>query len=277
LQINAAYTYSVTKDDTSSAFPNSVINPVQPQDDRNLKSSDWGYSAFDHRNRFTLLAYYEPPFFKSGSRLRQTLLGNWFFVPVYTFQSGGWADLQSFIDGNLNGDTGGDRVLVNPGGVAGTGSAVTPTCLIAGTVIVGTGLAAGKEVTCTPANTVAYTAVTSTARYIQAQQGALQPNNLLQVAQRNTLRLHPINNLDLTAGKKIAITERFKMELEAQVLNALNHPQYIPGSINQANSVVYTSTAASNFVNPASTNFDNAAIAFSSNPRVIQIAAKFIF
>jgi Carboxypeptidase regulatory-like domain len=277
LQFNASYTYSTTKDDTSSAFPNSVINPVRPQDDRNLKSSDWGYSAFDHRNRFTLLAYYEPPFFKSGSRLRQDLLGNWFFVPVYTFQSGGWADLQSFIDGNLNGDTGGDRVLVNPSGVAGTGSAVTPTCLIAGTVIVGTGLAAGKEVTCTPANTLAYTAVTSTARYIQAQQGALQPNNLLQVAQRNSLPLRPINNLDLTAGKKIPITERFKIELEAQVLNALNHPQYIPGSINQANSVVYTSTAASNFVNPASTNFDNPAIAFSSNPRVIQIAAKFIF
>src|SRR5208282_2531523 len=91
LQLNASYTYSTTKDDTSSAFPNSVINPVRPLDDQNLKS-DWGYSALDHRNRFTVVAYYEPPFFKSGSALRQNLLGNWFFVPVYTFQTGGWAD-----------------------------------------------------------------------------------------------------------------------------------------------------------------------------------------
>ena len=276
LQLNASYTYSNTYDDTSSAFPNSVINPTRPQNDQNLRA-DWGNSALDHRNRFTLVAYYEPPYFKSGSRLRQTLLGNWFFVPVYTYQTGGWADLQSFIDGNLNGDTAGDRVLLNPSGVAGTASAVTPTCLIAGTVIVGTGLAAGKVVSCTPSNTLAYTAITSSAQYVQAQRGALQPNNGLLVAKRNTLQMPAINNLDLTAGKKIVITERFKLELEAQLLNALNHPQYIAGSINQVNNVVYTSTSASNYVNPASTNFNNPTIAFSSNPRVIQIAAKFVF
>src|SRR5208282_5746965 len=283
LQLNVSYTYSHTKDDTSSAYPNSVINPVQPQNGQNL-AADWGNSALDHRNRFTVLAYYEPPYFKSGSRLRQTLLGNWFFVPVYTFQSGGWADLQSFMDGNLDGSSASDRVLVNPSGVAGTASGVTPTCLAAGTVIVGTGLAGGSQYSCEPtctqphtACTIAYTAVNSTAQYIQAQPGALEPNNGLNVARRNTLQMRRINNLDLTAGKKIAITERFRVELEAQLLNALNHPQYLAGSINQVNNVVYTSTSASNYVNPASTNFNNPAIAFSSNPRVIQVAAKFVF
>jgi len=283
LQLNVSYTYSHTNDDTSSAYPNSVINPARPQDDQNL-AGDWGNSALDHRHRFTVQAYYEPPYFKSGSRIRQALLGNWFFVPVYTFQSGGWANLQSFVDGNLNGDSVGDRVLVNPSGVAGTASGVTPTCLANGTVIVGIGLAGGKGYTCEPtctqpntACTIAYTATNSTARYIQAQPGALESSNGLNVAGRNTLQMRRINNLDLTAGKKIAITERFRVELEAQLLNALNHPQYIAGSINQVNNVVYTSTSAANYVNPASANFGNPAIAFSSNPRVIQVAAKFVF
>jgi len=276
LQLTAAYTYSSAKDDTSSAFPNSVINPAQPQDYQNLQA-DWGNSALDHRSRFTAVAYYEPTFFKSGSRLRRTLLGNWFIVPVYIFQSGGWADLQSGIDANLNGDSSGDRVIVNPSGVAGTSGGETATCLVSGTVIVGTGLAAGHVVTCTPANTVAYTATNSTAQFIQAQKGALESNNGLLLSKRNTLQMPRIDNLDLKVGKKIMITERFRLELNAQFLNALNHPQYIAGSINQVNSVIYTNTSAANYVNPASSSFNNPAIAFSSNPRVMQIGAKIFF
>ena len=276
LQLSAAYTYSITKDDTSSAFPSSATNPARPQDDQDLQT-DWAKSALDHRNRLTVMAYYEPPFFKSGSRWRRTLLGNWFLVPVYTFQTGGWADLQSGLDANLNGNSSGDRVIVNPSGVAGTGGAETPTCLISGTVIVGTGLAAGHVVTCTPATTVAYTATNPTAQYIQAQPGALEPNNGLLLAKRNTLQLPRIDNLDLTVGKKITITERFRLEVNAQFLNALNHPQYIAGSINQVNSVIYTNTSAANFVNPASSNFNIPSIAFSSNPRVMQIGAKLFF
>jgi hypothetical protein len=166
---------------------------------------------------------------------------------------------------------------VNPSGVAGTAGGETPTCLVAGTVIVGTGLAGGKVASCTPGNTVAYTATNSTAQYIQAQKGALEPNNGLLIAKRNTLPMRRIDNLDLTVGKKIAITERFKLELNAQFLNALNHPQYLAGSINQVNSVIYTSTGASNYVNPASNSFNNPKVAFSSNPRVMQIGAKIFF
>jgi hypothetical protein len=285
LQFTAAYTLSYDKDDSSSAFPNSVINPARPQDFQNLKA-DWGNSAFDHRNRLTINAYYEPPYFQSGPRWRRMLLANWFFIPVYTYQTGGWADLQSGVDSNLNGDASGDRVLVNSGGVAGTGSGVLPTCVIGGVVIVGTGLSGGKSVSCSPncppgsttcASTVAYTANTSTAQYIVAGPGALEPNNSLTVAKRNILKMPPINNLDFALGKKFPITERFRLQLNAEVLNVLNHPQYIAGSLNQINAVTYTSSVFSSYVTPGSANFNNPAAVFSSNPRVIQVGAKLFF
>ncbi len=276
LQVNAAYTLGYDKDDSSSAIPNSVINPARPQDFQDVKA-DWGNSAFDHRNRLSVWAYYEPPYFQSGPKWRRMLLANWYFVPVYTYQTGGWADLQSGVDSNLNGDSSGDRVLIDSGGVAGTSSGVLPTCVIDGVVIVGTGLAGGKTVTCSASNTVAYTANTSTAEYIVAGPGALEPNNSLTIAKRNTLRMPPIDNVDMTVGKRIPLTERFRLQLNAQFFNLLNHPQYTAGSINQINAVTYNSSAYSAYVTPGSSLFNTPASIFSSNPRVIQIGAKLTF
>lgn len=277
LQLIASYTLSYAKDDSSSAFPNSVINPARPEFFQNLRA-DYGNSAFDHRHRATLTAYYEPQFFESSpSRWRRAVLANWFIAPVYTFQSGGWANIQSGVDSNLNGDSSGDRVLVNNSGVGNTAAGVLPTCVIGGVVIVGTGLSGGNTVSCTPNNTVAYTSNSATAHFIVAGPGALEPNNSLVLAKRNSLRLPPINNLDISGGKKIRLTERFRLQLNAQVLNVFNHPQYIAGSINQINAVNYTASSFSSFVTPGSANFDNPSAVFSSNPRVIQIGAKLTF
>jgi len=276
LQFIAAYTLSYEKDDSSSAFPNSVINPARPQDFQNL-AADWGNSAFDHRNRFTFTAYYEPTFFQSGPKWRQMVLANWFFAPVYTYQTGGWANLQSGMDSNLNGDSSGDRVLINTSGVAGSSSGSIPTCVVSGVVIVGSGLAGGKTVNCSAGNTVAYTATNSTAQYIVAGPGALEPNNSLVVSRRNTLRMPAINNVDVSVGKKITVTERFRLQLNAEVLNALNHPQYIAGSLDQINAVSYTSSLFSSYVTPGSNAFNKPSAVFSSNPRVIQVGAKFTF
>jgi Carboxypeptidase regulatory-like domain len=276
LQFTAAYTLSYAKDNSSSAFPNSVINPALPQDSQNL-AADRANSAYDHRHRFTVAAYYEPPYFRTGSLWRRYLLANWFFVPVYTFQTGGWADLQSGVDSNLNGSSSGDRVLLNPSGTASTSATAIPTCVVGGVVIVGTGLSGGKTVNCTPGNTVAYTATNASARYIVAEPGALFPNNSLTVANRNTLRMPSINNLDVSVGKKIPIGERFRLEFYAQILNASNHPQYIAGSVNQINAINYTSSLYSSYVQPGTTQFNQPSMVFSSNPRVIQVGAKFTF
>ena len=63
-----------------------------------------------------------------------------------------------------------------------------------------------------------------------------------------------------------------------QAFNVLNHSQYLPGSINQVNSVGSFTTGASNYskVNAGSL-FNNKQIDFSNNARAMQLAAKFNF
>ena len=46
----------------------------------------------------------------------KNVVGNWEVAPIYTYQTGTWFTVQSGIDSNLNGDSGGDRAYLNAGG-----------------------------------------------------------------------------------------------------------------------------------------------------------------
>ncbi len=59
--------------------------------------------------------------------------------------------------------------------------------------------------------------------------------------------------------------------------NLLNHPQFIPGSIDDVSSINTTGANDLAFVNVASAFFGNSSQAFSSNPRTIVVSAKFVF
>jgi len=276
LQLNFAYTYSHAIDDSTPALFSTVITPRRAQDGLHL-AQDRSNSALDHRHRFTMVAYYDLPFFKTGNWFTRNVLGNWAFAPVYTYQSGGFADIHPSSDVNLNGDSAGDRVLLNPNGVGDTGTGTKPTCLIMGVVVVGSATVNGMNQSCTAANTVAYTANSSTARYIATGAGGLVANNGLVVLGRNTLEVRPINNVDFTLVKKVNITERVQFQFQTQFLNFFNHPQYIPGSINDVRAVGYTGATQTNYLSPASGLFDKPDQVFSSNPRTIQLTAKLIF
>jgi len=65
--------------------------------------------------------------------------------------------------------------------------------------------------------------------------------------------------------------------VSAQFLNSLNHPQFIPGNLNQINSTSQTGDSVRNYLTPGKPNFNNPELAFSSNPRTIQFALKLIF
>jgi len=273
LQFNLSYTFSHAIDDSTPALFSTVITPRRAQNGLNL-ADDRSNSALDHRHRVTLEVYYDLPYFKSGNWFTRNVLGNWVFVPVYTYQSGEWADIHSSTDSNLNGDTAGDRVLFNPGGVGNTGTSETATCLIGGVVVVGTKTGVGS---CTAANTVAYTANSPTARYIRALAGSLEPNNGLSILGRNTLLMPAINTVDLTIAKKFSVTERIHLEFQAQFFNFFNHPQYIAGSLDDVRAIGYTGSAQTNYLEPGTGTFNNPAATFSSNPRIIQLAAKLVF
>ena len=251
LQFVASYTWSHTIDDSTADFFSTVLTPRRTQDFQNL-GADRSNSALDRRHRFTLALLYDVPFFKHSNWAARNVIGNWEIAPVYTFQTGEWATVESNQDVNRNGDAAGDRAILNPSGVKGTGTDVTALTNSGGDV-------------------VAYLANDPNAQYIRAGLGALS------TVGRNTLLTRPINNFDVTAVKRISISERFKVEFNANAFNVLNHPQFVPGSLNDIASIGYTSSGVSNYLTPGNSAFNQPQETFAGNARTLQLGLKFVF
>ncbi len=251
LLFKSAYTWSHLIDDSTADFFTTRLTPRREQDFQNLRA-DRATSALDRRHRFTTTLIYDLPFFKNGNWLMKNIVGNWEVAPIYTFESPEYATVQSATDTNLNGDSAGDRVIVNPQGADGTGSGVTALKNTAGA-------------------TVGYLAKNPNARYIVAGQGTLA------TAGRNTLPTRHIDNLDFTLVKRFSYRERYKFEVQGQFLNGLNHPQFTPGILNQINSFGQSGSGVLNYLTPSNKNFNNPEATFNSNARTVQVAAKFFF
>ena len=94
-------------------------------------------------------------------------------------------------------------------------------------------------------------------------------------AARNSLPTGRINNLDLSAYKRISFRERYKIEIGVQAINSLNHPQFFPGSLDTVNSVA--STGSRNFDTVTNSQFNQKSQVFSSNPRNLQLSGRISF
>jgi TonB dependent receptor len=265
LTFQSAYTWSHTIDNSTADFHTTDITPRRPQDFLNF-ASERSNSALDRAQRFTLAMVYELPFFKGGNWMMKNVVGNWTFSPVYAYETGEWVTVQAQQDANLNGDPAGDRAIVNPAGVRGTGSDVTALCRVSNPCDPNTGVV------------VAYMANNPTAQYIRTGLGALSN------AGRNTLQTPGTNNIDLGIYKDLSITESMKFRFGAQFGNIINHPQFIPGSnpgfglgVNDVNGFSSVGTGYKAFVTPGNANFNNPSAVFASNARTIALMAKFSF
>jgi hypothetical protein len=251
LQFIAAYTWSHAIDDSTADVFSTYLTPRRPEDSTNL-ALDRSSSGLDHRQRFTYEVLYDLPFFKRSNWVMKNIVGNWEFAPIYTYQTGTLVDVQSGVDSNLNADSAGDRTFINPAGQANVGSGVTPLMNSAG-------------------DTVAYLANNPNARYIEAGEGTL-PNG-----GRNTGQLPPIDDIDMTIAKSFNFTEGKKLQFSARFINLLNHPQYVGGFLSDVAPNGQASDAVHSFLEPQSAIFMQPSQAFSSNPRQLQLALKFIF
>jgi hypothetical protein len=260
LMFQAAYTYSRTIDNSTADFFSTSLTPRRPQDFQNW-DAERSVSPLSRTHRFTLAAVYDLPFFKNGNWFMKNIVGNWGFSPIYTYESPEWADVQSALDSNLNGDSAGDRAILNNSGVKGTGSGVTPLLNTAG-------------------GTVGYLATNPNAQYITAGPGALATSG------RNTLATQPTNDFSLSTYKDINITERMKFRIGAQFANIINHTQLIPGTnpgqglgVNDVASFNTGPNSSSylNYLTPSNPNFNNPRSVFASNARTIALVAKFTF
>jgi hypothetical protein len=269
-QMVGAYTYSHNIDDATAEVFSTVLSPRRAQDGLNLRN-DYANSILDHRHRLTFSVIYDEPYFKNGNAFVRNTLGNWEIAPIYTYQSGQWVTAQSGIDSNLNGDTAGDRTILNPNGVPGTGSGIIPLCTSAVAVCPATVTAAnakGKGV-----GVVGYLATNPSAQYIEAGYGALA------TVGRNTLQLKPINDVDMSVLKRITITERFRVEFRASASNLFNHAQYVGGFINDVAPIPSPGFIGpqKNMLLPNNPDFNKPSTVFSSNPRTLQLALKIFF
>jgi hypothetical protein len=265
LQFVGAYTYSHNIDDATAEVFSTVLAPRRAENGLNL-NADRANSILDHRHRFTISIVYDEPFFKNSNAFLRNTVGGWEIAPIYTYQSGQWVTPQSVVDSNLNLDSAGDRVIANPNGTKGTGSAVIPLCN--GTVAVCPGTLTDAQAK--PAGVVGYLATNPNAQYIQAGYGALANVG------RNVLQLDPTNNLDLTALKRFTITERYKIEFRASASNVLNHAQYIGGYLNDVAPIGFTGFERG-FTEPSNAAFNQPSQFFSSNPRQLTLVLKIFF
>jgi hypothetical protein len=283
LLFNAAFTWSKTMDDATATAFSTYLTPRRPQDFRNVKD-DWSRSALDHKFRFSYAMVYDFPFFKSsGNLLEREALGGWEISPVFTFQTGEYATVQSGYDANLNGDAAGDRAFVNPLGKKGTGSDINeiwdpnlPSSYGSGptyhasygceNVYVGD----GSQPTCT-GDAVGWAPITPNTYYIAAGPGTI-PNG-----KRNDLELPGIKDLDVSVQKRFALYKQTEFLFGAQIWNVINKSQYVPGSINNINSVGYTGTTQHEMLTPGNTLFNKPNEIFNNNARTMQLSLKFEF
>lgn len=253
LQFRAAWTWSHLIDDSTADFFTTLLTPRRPQDSQNL-TAERASSALDHRHRVTFAAVYDLPSFSQSGRFLKHLTSGWSVAPMYIYESPEYVTALSQTDSNENGDFFSDRVIVNPKGTSGVGSDVTPLTNSAG-------------------ETVAYLANNPNARYIVAGAGAYANGG------RNTMAGRPINNVDVNFLKTMRIGERMRMQLSAQLFNALNHPQFVPGFTNRADNPPNANNSGNvfNYLTPGNAIFNNPEAIYSSNPRGIQIALKVLF
>jgi hypothetical protein len=250
--MRGAYTWSHNIDNSTAEVFATNFTPRRAEDFSNL-SLEKASSALDHRQRLTLTVVYDAPWFShSNSYLMKNLVGNWEIAPIYTYQTGEYYTVQSGLDSNLNGDTAPDRAIDNPKGVPNTSTTVSPLKNSAG-------------------QTVAYVANNPNAQYIQAGSGAM-PN-----IGRNTLAGRPIDDIDITFVKRLSFGERYKLELQGQFYNLLNHPQFIAGRLNDVYLDNFSDASYRTMLLTGNNNFNNPEAVLNSNARSIQLALKLFF
>jgi hypothetical protein len=257
LQYTLAYTWSHVQDDSTATLFSTYFTPRRGQDFQN-QAADWSTSALDHRQRLTFSPSYDFKMFQNRNWVMKNLISNWNLTGTYSYQSPEYATVQSGVDSNLNGDSAGDRTIINPAGAANTGTGVT-------------GYNSAGQAS-TGNDIVAYVANNSSARYVVAGKGALANGG------RNTLALLPIDNVDLSLLKRFNIRESVRFEIGGQFFNLFNHAQYTGSWLNDVSPNPNLGAALGrNELVPSNSQFGQFSQFFTSNSRSLQIVARIVF
>jgi Carboxypeptidase regulatory-like domain len=289
LTLNANYTYSHTLDDATNEFFTSLLNPRRAQDTRNI-GQDWGNSDLDVRHKFALSLTYDIPHIQADNKFVNAAVNGFQVSSIFLAQTGQPVTLQSGIDSNGNGDSAGDRVILNPGGSGLTGSDVYAVCELPGNVTglsnggpgafnVPTGVAAGGacfDPTDPAGNTffpaIGYTPVNPKAKYLVAGPGVKT-----NVA-RNSYVSPGFSTWNLGLAKRVYFSESTYLQARVDAFNILNHASYALSNGNVFNAAgITTATTTQGYALPFDPNFLHASSFFSGGIRSLTLGLKLVF
>jgi hypothetical protein len=271
LFMQANYTWSRTIDDSTNELYSSLVNARRPQDPYNIKA-DRGLSALDMPHKLSFSWTYELPRFFSKSSLVGKMADGWQINGSYLAQSGQPVTAISGNDANGDGDSAGDRALLNPNGRGMTGTTVNYLLRDAdtGAISVSASIDPDPDGPDYP-RVVGYVADNPTARFVEAKEGT--PDDGHRVG-RNTIRTLGLNNWNLSVFKSFAFDESRQFQFRAEFFNAFNHRQFSLGlpsyeqSLDNALSSTYANVSALQFLD---------ARQFSGGSRNVQLSLKFLF
>lgn len=245
-QMKANYTWSHLIDNVSGlSYANTgalgIFNAASPR----------GSSIYDHRHVGSLTALWDVGGIgtKSYGWVREAL-ANMTVAGTFVYQSPARIPITSGINSGLAAGANASGVFVNPNGLAGTASSVTPLTNASG-------------------QTVAYLANNPNAQFIQAGAGTFPTGGTAYYPD-----MRPINNFDAAAFKRFAVRDRFSVEVHGEAFNVLNHAQYVPGNLT---TLGVGNLQSFNFLVPGSRAFGDASQAFSSHPRTLQVGLRFLW
>jgi hypothetical protein len=267
LMVRGNYTWSKVIDDSTNELFTSLVNPRRPESFTNLRP-ERGLSAIDHKHHFAFSWVWDLPSLRQNAFLSKAF-GGWSLSGTYLAETGQPVTPLSFSDANLNGDTAGDRAIVNPNGSGLTVTGVNEVCADAAGV---TSVVAG---TCpdTSPNVVGYVAINPNARFVQAGPGTKTNSG------RNLLTTAGLNNWNLGVFKNVHLSEKKYIQFRMEMINAFNHRQ---PSLGLGTVEAFTDNAINSGpdlvgVVEGNTNFMQSASLFSGGNRTITFGLKFFF
>ncbi|MBV9608793.1 MAG: hypothetical protein JO187_04475, partial [Acidobacteria bacterium] len=293
LTMNANWTWSHAQDNSTNEFFTSFLNPRRAQDTNQLRQ-DWSNSDLDVRHHFALAMIYQVPGMHTESALMRALVNGFGIGSTYLLQTGQPITLQSGnagIDSNGNGDSAGDRGVLNPAGTSLTGSDIFAVCAssagtTSGVAVGSTYVAPVSILNSTNINgcannpsapnladpAIGYTPVNPNARYVLAGPGAVTTIG------RNSFYSPGFGIWNVSAFKTIKFTEGTSLQIRGDAYNVLNQRNYTLSNTNVFSTAgVTTATSNPGYAIITDPNFLNASHFFSGGNRTMTIAVHFNF
>jgi hypothetical protein len=282
IYLRANYTFSKNIDNSTNELFSSRVNPRRAQDGFDF-AAERGLSALNVTHKFALSFLYQLPNVQTDHAFVRTLAHGWEWGGTYLAQSGQPVTPLSGVDSNRNGDSAGDRTIINPSGIGLTGTKVTPVCNSGPGGATSTGDCdpnhaddnnAGGDPTPAAAFTVGYLANDPNARFVQAGVGA-RAN-----AGRNTVNTPGLNIWNMALLKTTKINERFSVQFRAETYDTFNHRNFsigLPtnnGAIDQVNN---PNPLTSSYINVNSGNLFLNNHAFNGGSRTMQLGLRLTF